>query len=554
MIQAIAQAFPLSAVLDGEVVRSVSDGLARVAGVTPGRSIRESLAAVRPSWAGVPFSELRGRLLLLEVVNRPEVRLRAQLVLSEGSTVLLCNPLLSRFEDRDRLGFSMEDFGPMDATPDLVLGAQSQAQTVSQLEKVVADLREVSKTLVARNAELARALNARQKAEEKLVQAQKLEMLGQLAGGITHDFNNLLVAILGYTEVGLEETRDVAAREALEGVRDAAQRASELTRRLLAFARKNPTSPERAEVVSEIRGIRRLLDRLIGGKIQIELDLSTKALFTDLDRTGIEQIVMNLAVNARDAMPEGGTLWISAREIGVVGEVAAEKGISPGRYVVLTVADTGCGMPPEVRARIFEPFYTTKGVGRGTGLGLSTVYGLVQGAHGVMNVRSKPGEGTTFEIMLPRRKQKGGQTLPTAQAAREILRGACVLVVDDERQVRQVVSRILERAGCRVVQAETPQDALTSLGKNVEIALVDVNLGASSGVDLAAALLARRPDLGVALMSGGAYDPRLQAGLKAGLYRLLPKPFETDRLLSVLGAIRSGADPSTSDLALFHAS
>jgi len=554
VIQAIAQAFPLSAVLDGEVVRSVSDGLARVAGVTPGRSIRESLAAVRPSWAGVPFSELRGRLLLLEVVNRPEVRLRAQLVLSEGSTVLLCNPLLSRFEDRDRLGFSMEDFGPMDATPDLVLGAQSQAQTVSQLEKVVADLREVSKTLVARNAELARALNARQKAEEKLVQAQKLEMLGQLAGGITHDFNNLLVAILGYTEVGLEETRDVAAREALEGVRDAAQRASELTRRLLAFARKNPTSPERAEVVSEIRGIRRLLDRLIGGKIQIELDLSTKALFTDLDRTGIEQIVMNLAVNARDAMPEGGTLWISAREIGVVGEVAAEKGISPGRYVVLTVADTGCGMPPEVRARIFEPFYTTKGVGRGTGLGLSTVYGLVQGAHGVMNVRSKPGEGTTFEIMLPRRKQKGGQTLPTAQAAREILRGACVLVVDDERQVRQVVSRILERAGCRVVQAETPQDALTSLGKNVEIALVDVNLGASSGVDLAAALLARRPDLGVALMSGGAYDPRLQAGLKAGLYRLLPKPFETDRLLSVLGAIRSGADPSTSDLALFHAS
>ena len=554
MIQAIAQAFPLSAVLDGEVVRSVSDGLARVAGVTPGRSIRESLAAVRPSWAGVPFSELRGRLLLLEVVNRPEVRLRAQLVLSEGSTVLLCNPLLSRFEDRDRLGFSMEDFGPMDATPDLVLGAQSQAQTVSQLEKVVADLREVSKTLVARNAELARALNARQKAEEKLVQAQKLEMLGQLAGGITHDFNNLGVAILGYTEVGLEETRDVAAREALEGVRDAAQRASELTRRLLAFARKNPTSPERAEVVSEIRGIRRLLDRLIGGKIQIELDLSTKALFTDLDRTGIEQIVMNLAVNARDAMPEGGTLWISAREIGVVGEVAAEKGISPGRYVVLTVADTGCGMPPEVRARIFEPFYTTKGVGRGTGLGLSTVYGLVQGAHGVMNVRSKPGEGTTFEIMLPRRKQKGGQTLPTAQAAREILRGACVLVVDDERQVRQVVSRILERAGCRVVQAETPQDALTSLGKNVEIALVDVNLGASSGVDLAAALLARRPDLGVALMSGGAYDPRLQAGLKAGLYRLLPKPFETDRLLSVLGAIRSGADPSTSDLALFHAS
>jgi signal transduction histidine kinase/ActR/RegA family two-component response regulator len=549
VIAAIQEAFPLSAVLSAGVIRRCTPGFTRVTGAAEGHLLRSFLRVVRPR-PDEAWENLSGRMLVVEVAGRPEVQLRAQVVAAGNELVFLATPLLTRLEDLELHGYTLADFGPLDATPDLLMLSQAQAQTSAQLEKTNADLREVSRALVARNAELARALEARQRAEQHLLQAQKLELLGQLVGGVTHDFNNLLVAILACASVGLEEAREPVAREALEGVRDAAQRASELTRRLLSFARKAPVSAERAEVTSEIASLRRLLDRLIGNKVQIEVDVAKSAMWTDLDRTGLEQILVNLAVNARDAMPDGGTLWITARPVSLVGELAEARGVPPGRYVLLAVSDTGSGMPPEVQARIFEPFYTTKPDGKGTGLGLATVLGLVKSAHGVLAVKSRIGEGTTFEILLPRRRQKAGQAVLAPAAARQMLRGAHVLIVDDERQVRHALARVLERAGCRVAQADGVAEALALADRGFEVALIDVHLGSGSGVDLAQTLLERRPELAVAVMTGGATDPRLRQAVRAGLYRLLPKPFETDRLLGVLAALRQGADPSTSDLAL----
>jgi PAS domain S-box-containing protein len=373
----------------------------------------------------------------------------------------------------------------------------------------------------------------RRKLEDQFRQAQKMEAVGRLAAGVAHDFNNLLTAILGYSELLLADSaHDDPRLDDIEEIRKAGARGAGLTRQLLAFSRKQIVEPRLLNLNTVVEGMRAMLVRLIGEDIDVSLKLAPDAAPVVADPAQIEQVVMNLAINARDAMPLGGTLTISTANL-ELDDLSARtrEGLKPGSYVTLRVTDTGTGITPDVQAHLFEPFYTTKEAGKGTGLGLATVYGIVTQSGGHIGVTSELGRGASFDLCLPAAKHAPFVSEKRVQRAHGT-GTETVLVVDDAEGVRQLVRRVLQRQGYNVLTCSKPDEALAMLaqGTSLDLLVTDVVMRGGSGPELARQMLQQRPGIKVIYMSGYTEDAIAHHGvLKPGL-AFLHKPFTADEL------------------------
>jgi signal transduction histidine kinase/CheY-like chemotaxis protein len=358
--------------------------------------------------------------------------------------------------------------------------------------------------------------------ELQLQQAQKLEAVGMLAGGIAHDFNNILMAIRGTAELAADPGADI--KQDLREITRAVDHGASLTRQLLAFGRRDAVQLKRFDLRGLVGDMEEMLRRLMPRHIALRVTQAPDDVPVELDRGQIEQVLLNLAINARDAMPSGGTLGIT---VGSTTIDAAQGVIPEGRYATLVVSDTGLGMAPEVRARMFEPFYTTKPRGRGSGLGLSTVYSIVSRAGGTINVQSSVGEGSTFEILLPLADvfpvvEGGVEATDTAALASPT--GEVVMIVDDESALRELVGKYLSRHGYRVIVAANAADALAGLSsreERVDLLLTDISMPGMSGLELIDRARALKPDMRVICMSGYA-EPETMTVPEANY---LKKPF-----------------------------
>ncbi|HET6764150.1 MAG TPA: PAS domain S-box protein, partial [Longimicrobiaceae bacterium] len=369
----------------------------------------------------------------------------------------------------------------------------------------------------------------------QFLQAQKMEAVGRLAGGVAHDFNNLLTAIRGNADLlllSLEEGDP--AREDVMEIRRASDRAAELTRQLLAFSRRQVMQPRVLNLNEVVNGVERMLRRLITGDVQLHARLDPALGDILADAGQLEQVLVNLAVNARDAMPGGGQVEVETENVELDADTARRLPyVVPGPYVLLRVRDTGHGMDADTRERVFEPFFTTKEPGKGTGLGLSTVYGIVKQSGGYIWVDSEPGAGTTFSIYLPRTGDPAGveaAAVPEAHAPPPAA-GETVLVVDDEVAVRNLAGRILARAGYRVLEVDDGFEALRIAGEGAPLHLLvtDLSMPRMGGRELARRLLALRPEVRVLFFSGTATEMEEAPGAA-----FLEKPFASQALLATV--------------------
>jgi PAS domain S-box-containing protein len=387
----------------------------------------------------------------------------------------------------------------------------------------------------------------RKRLEEQFLQAQKLESVGRLAGGVAHDFNNLLTVITGYAQMLLSELPLVhPMRDPMDEIATAATRATDLTRQLLTFSRRHVSETKTMALNDLVRDFQKMLARLIGEDIELVISLDPNAGDLRADPGQIEQIIMNLAVNARDAMPDGGKLVIETAPFCVDERFAkTHLSIPPGPYVMLSVSDTGCGMAPEVKAHIFEPFFTTKELGKGTGLGLSTVYGIVLQTGGTISVYSEPGYGTTFRILFP---AVGSAALPAPVASAEESIGGSetIVLAEDEAGVRRYVRQILRRYGYTVLEAPNGRAAVELAGSYdgpIHLLLADAVMPEMGGLELSQQFGAARPGVPVLCMSGYSDSVWPQAD-KPGNY--IQKPFTPATLLARIRALLSSAAGSAS--------
>ena len=383
----------------------------------------------------------------------------------------------------------------------------------------------------------------RKRLEQMLSQAQKMEAVGRLAGGIAHDFNNLLTAVLGYSNLLLNRPEVTGTvRSGLEEIRRGAERAGALTHQLLAFSRKQVLQPRLLSLAQIVGGLEMMLRRVIGEDIALEIRAAPVLGAVRADQGQIEQVIVNLAVNARDAMPTGGRLTIETRNIDLDEPfVARHMGSRPGPHILLSVGDTGCGMDAAVRGRLFEPFYTTKGLGRGTGLGLSTVYGIVKQTGGSIFVDSEPGQGTIFRIYLPR---VAAPAMPRENPGPEVDEGAAgsetVLVVEDEEAVRRLVCLALRDRGYAVLDVRSAEDALevvADASRPFDLLLTDVVMPGLNGRELADRVARLRPSARVLFMSGYTEDDVLRRGLQGPGIAYLQKPFTPADLARAVRAV-----------------
>jgi signal transduction histidine kinase/CheY-like chemotaxis protein len=388
-------------------------------------------------------------------------------------------------------------------------------------------------------------VTARRRAEEETLHAQKLHAIGQLAGGVAHDFNNILTAISSYTEFLLADlNRGSPRRDDVIGIQEAAARAAALTQQLLAFGRKQVLQPTLIDVRELLDDTGRMLRRIIGEHINLSVVAGPILSPVLADRGQLSQVIVNLAVNARDAMPEGGRITIEARDAPLSSGYSDEHlGVTPGAYVLIAVSDTGNGMSPTVKARMFEPFFTTKPRGKGTGLGLSTVFGIVKQSGGHLFVYSEEGHGTTIKVYLPRATESAatdGTARPQVKAGRGV---ETVLVVEDEESVRRLARRALEASGYSVLQAASPLEAIeiaAGYPDRIDLLLTDVMMPELTGRQLADRLTASRPGLNVLYMSGYAEDAIVHHGRLDPDTAFLQKPFSPETLSHTVRAVLDG--------------
>jgi signal transduction histidine kinase len=380
--------------------------------------------------------------------------------------------------------------------------------------------------LTVANARLSEEIEARAAAEEALRQSQKLEALGQLTGGIAHDFNNLLQAIHGAFELilGKAEDEKTVRRWARNGL-EAADRGASLTRQLLAFSRQQKLEMKPLIVADAIQRMRDMLTRTLGPRVALALDLDTDRVPVMSDATQLELAVMNLAVNARDAMPEGGRLTIRTRKLELTGDAL----LPPGPYLQLQVIDTGEGMPLHVARRAFDPFFTTKAVGKGTGLGLAQVYGVARQAGGDARIASTPNAGTTVTLLFHEASHPAVEDLAPARAAAAGAHSARVLLVDDDEAVRQVLRGGLELRGFQVLDANSGEAALSLAAEHPQIAVIDYAMPGMDGAQTAEQLRRLMPQLPIILASGHPDTASIERAL-GGQATVLRKPFDIGEL------------------------
>lgn len=375
----------------------------------------------------------------------------------------------------------------------------------------------------------------RKSLEDQFRQAQKMEAVGQLAGGIAHDFNNILTAVLGYSEMVLERVDDDEALAAdVREIKTAGERAARLTQQLLAFSRKQRTVPEALGLNEVLSSLERMLRRLLGEDVRLELELGADVDRIIADRGLFEQVIVNLCVNSRDAMPHGGTLTLSTANVTLDREfVAQHVGSIAGPFVAVVAKDNGCGMTREVTERIFEPFFTTKEPGKGTGLGLATVYGIVKQAGGYITVDSTPAAGTTFTLYFPRLPVSVTAAHEAPQLAAICTGTETILVVEDEPQVRSMVRRVLEPLGYRIVSAAHGAEAIEIAARHatrIDLLLTDVVMADMDGLELAEIVQQRHPGTAVMFMSGFVGHAVVDSERLRKVGGFLPKPFSADTL------------------------
>jgi PAS domain S-box-containing protein len=382
----------------------------------------------------------------------------------------------------------------------------------------------------------ARDVSERHLLEEQLRQSQKMEAVGRLAGGIAHDFNNLLAVMLGYTTLTLARAADPAVvTRNLEQIRTAAERAANLTRQLLTFSRKQVLQPKVIDIGGVVSELHTMLERLIGEDVELVTEVGRAKGHVKADRGQLEQVIVNLAVNARDAMPRGGRLAIVMRDVVVDAAVAREQaGLQPGRHVCIEVSDTGVGMEPETLSRLFEPFFSTKEKGKGTGLGLATVYGIVKQSGGHVAVESAPGRGTTFRIWLPEVEVETPAAAPAPAGTTAPAGSETILLVEDEEALRGLLQEVLAESGYKVLQASSGAEALRVSRAHagpVDLLLTDVVMPGMGGREVATALAAERPGLRVLFASGYTAEAIARHGVLEPGTDLIHKPFTPDALL-----------------------
>ncbi len=394
---------------------------------------------------------------------------------------------------------------------------------------------------VVRYSTIARDISRERQLEESMRQSQKMEAIGRLAGGIAHDFNNMLCASLALSHLAASRIGpENSAYGDLQEIIGVTERAAALTQQLLAFGRRQVLRPRVVDVGAVLTRMTSMIRRLVGEHIHLTVSVPPGApVRVKVDPTHLEQVVLNLGINAGDAMEQGGHLGIACLVCEVAGPEAARLDLAPGRYAVIAVSDDGMGMDAQTRARVFEPFFTTKEGGRGTGLGLATVFGIIKQSGGNVVVRSEVGRGSVFEAYVPVTDEPLTEEHPPSPSAPRPQSGALILVAEDERSVRQVVVSVLERAGYRVLEASDPRFALMLARDHdgpIDLLLTDVVMPRMSGTELAQQLSAERPDLRVLFMSGYADDSMVQRGLLDPGVHFLPKPVTPDQLLDAVAA------------------
>src|ERR1700688_2161743 len=495
-----------------------------------------------------------------EALRRSEARSRS-LILSAAFGICRCT-LAGRFLDVNpalitMLGHeSVEDFLKLDARTDVFINPQGLDRLVEDYRRTgslsgveVQWKRKDGRVIIVRLSGcaaimtdepeevlelIAEDITDRRQLEEQLRQAQKMDAVGRLAGGVAHDFNNLLMVINGYTEVLLEQLeKDSPMHHKVQSIQQAADRAATLTRQLLAFSRKQLLELRVVDVNIVIRDMERLLRPLIGENIELITHLAPDAGHTRADAGQLEQVIMNLVVNAKDSMPEGGKLTVQSADVTVRQNFREHRFIHPGRYAVISVSDTGLGMDKETQSRIFEPFFTTKEKGKGTGLGLSTVYGIVKQSSGYVFVQSEVGAGTTFYVYLPRVEDSAEELVPTLPPQSEA--GGCetVLLVEDEESVRELVRLTLVSRGYKVLEAENGECGLhlaESFKDHIDMLITDVVMPGMGGRELSKKLLELRPAISGLFFSGDTEDSVITPGVHSSATAFLQKPFTLQNL------------------------
>jgi signal transduction histidine kinase/DNA-binding response OmpR family regulator len=394
-------------------------------------------------------------------------------------------------------------------------------------------------------AELQQQIAGRERAEAQFLQAQKMEAVGRLAGGVAHDFNNLLTIILGYSDLLLSGTNAAdPARASLEEIKKAGERAATLTRQLLAFSRQQVLAPQVLDLNVAVANTDKMLRRLIGEDIDLVTSYGADLGRVKADPGQIEQVIMNLAVNARDAMPDGGKITIETANVHLDETYAhGHVPITPGSYVMLAVSDTGCGMDKETQARVFEPFFTTKEIGKGTGLGLATVYGIVNQSGGFIWLYSELGEGTTLKIYLPRVEEVPATIEPTRVRPAPHRGSETILVVEDEESLRKLVLTVVRAAGYTVLEASRGEEALRICERQpgiIHLMLTDMVMPEMSGRELAARVASLRPETKVLFMSGYTDKAVVHQGVIDEGTPFIQKPFTPDTLARKVREVLAG--------------